>query len=119
MKIPAWKKGVLFAAIFNFGMAAAALAEETKTQKETPKETAAAEEAPAGDEMVEEAALAKQREILEKIHAAEMRRLQARRTLGIERDRDDLVKEAEEMMTAADARHAAALAKLEGETEEE
>lgn len=58
-----------------------------------------------------------QRERIEAVHNAEMRRLEARKQMGKDRERDDIVEEAEEMMADARERYEALLAQLQPEEE--
>jgi predicted metal-binding protein len=53
------------------------------------------------------------RQLLEQMHAAEMRRLEEAEAMAKQREREDMIEEAKEAIEEARARHATALKQLE------
>lgn len=104
------RKGFFFAVFLGMSLVVTALAGEERKgepQEQPAQETVDAEEgAPATE-------LERRLEILKTVHEKEMKRLEARKEIGVARKRDDIVEEAEEMMAEARKRYAAAVARYQ------
>lgn len=86
--------------------------EETETQT-TDRQEQAAEEDKESRERGSASDVEEHKQLLQRHHDEEIKRLEATKAVAEERDRDDMINEADEMIEAARKRHAAALQQLE------
>jgi hypothetical protein len=113
------KKAILINCLYFGTVAFMALALPATVVAVKPKPAEAAaeaqEDAKAEEKPQEQprSALDQHRDLLERMHQEEMKRLEAAKTIAEERDREDMKTEAEERIKEAQARHQAALKRLE------